>query len=199
MDPTPKKRRRGVKLTGSQLVDAMDAAISSVGSPELAILQILDHYDIDLDDLRGLLLGFYSSMKHIFGMRFIFRVIVLEKGLNLSFSNVKYGDIAPRVGLTTELAGNDMPIFHIHRARIPTPLFKDITGDVQVIMKQYGEPVRHGNAEARSRFLAPVSAQALGPVRQMLGVHISISYSIVPLLFLIWLFLILQSPSSLAA
>jgi hypothetical protein len=58
-DPPPRKRRRGeVMLTGgkldSELIDAMDAAVSSLGSTELAILQLLDHYDLDLDDLLGL-------------------------------------------------------------------------------------------------------------------------------------------------
>lgn len=80
-------------------------------------------------------------------------MILVEKGLNVSFSKVKYRDIAPRVGLKFELAGKDMPTFDIHRARIPTSLFKDIIGDLQVIMKQYGEPARHKNEEARSRFL----------------------------------------------
>jgi len=136
-DPPPRKRRRGeAKLTGGKLIDAMDAAISSLGSTELAILQLFDnHHDVDLDDLRCLL---------------------LDKGLNVSFSKVKYRDIASKVGLKFELGGRDMQTFDIHRARIPSPLFKDIIGDLQVIMKQYGEPARHKNVEARSRSLAPL-------------------------------------------
>ena len=63
MNAPPRKRRRGeAKLTGGKLVDAMDAAISSLGSTELAILQLFNHYDIDLDDLRCLLLGLYLFM-----------------------------------------------------------------------------------------------------------------------------------------
>ena len=50
-----------------------------------------------------------------------------------------------------------MKTFHNHRARIPTSLFKDIVADLEVTMKQYGEPVQHENEEARSTFLAPVS------------------------------------------
>ena len=91
---------------------------------------------------------------------------------------MKYRDIAPRVGLKFELAGEDMPTFDIHRARIPSSLFKDIIGDLQVIMKQYGEPTRHKNEEARSRFLAPVSAQGYYPTLHVFGAHASISYSI---------------------
>jgi hypothetical protein len=87
-----------------------------------------------------------------------FLITLADKGLNVSFSKVKYSDIAPRVGLKFELAGNDMPTFDIHRARIPTSLFGDIVLDLEVIMKQYGEPVRHKNEESRSRCLAPVSA-----------------------------------------
>jgi len=67
MNP-PRKRRRGeAKLTGGKLIDAMDAAISSLGSTELAVLQLFNHYDVDLDDLRRLLLGLYPSMNASLG------------------------------------------------------------------------------------------------------------------------------------
>jgi len=80
-----------------------------------------------------------------------------EKGLDVSFSKVKYREIAPRIGLDPAARGNDMKTFHIHRARIPTSLFKEIVADLEMTMKQYGEPIQHENEEARSRFLAPVS------------------------------------------
>ena len=105
-------------------------------------------------------------------------MILVDKGLNFSFSKVKYRDIAPRVGLKFELAGNDMQTFDIHRARILSSLFKDIIGDLQVVMKHYGEPARHKNEEARSRFLAPVSAQSYPLPLHVFGAHASISYSI---------------------
>jgi hypothetical protein len=70
---------------------------------------------------------------------------------------VKYRDIAPRVGLQSDLRGRDMLTFDIYRARIPNSLFRTIISDIQVMMKQYGDPVCHKNEEARSRFLAPVS------------------------------------------
>ena len=87
-------------------------------------------------------------------------MISSEKSLEVSFLKVKYRDIAPRVDLDPTLTGNDMPQFFIHRARIPTRLFKGIVLDLEVIMNQYGEPVNHKNMEARSRFLTPVSPLA---------------------------------------
>ena len=68
MEPPPRKRRRGeAKLTEGKIIDAMDAAISSLGSTELAILQLFNHYDLDLDDLRRLLLGLYPFINASLG------------------------------------------------------------------------------------------------------------------------------------
>lgn len=50
------------KLTGEKLIDAIDTAIYSLGSTDLAILQLFNHYDVDLHDLRFLLIGLYHSM-----------------------------------------------------------------------------------------------------------------------------------------
>jgi hypothetical protein len=60
---------------------------------------------------------------------------LVEKGLN-QFSTIKYCDIAPRVGLAPEAAGRDMKTFDIHRARIPTSMFKDIVQDLDIAMNQ---------------------------------------------------------------
>jgi hypothetical protein len=38
-------------------------------------------------------------------------------------------------------------------------MFKEIVQDLEIGMNQYGEPLNHSNMEARSRFLAPVSAR----------------------------------------
>ena len=66
--PPPRKRRRGeAKLTGDELIDVMDAAVSSLGSTELSILQLFNHYDVDFDDLRRLLSGLYPSMNASLG------------------------------------------------------------------------------------------------------------------------------------
>jgi len=105
---------------------------------------------------------------------------VTEKGVNLNFSEVSYHYIAPRVGLESTLAGYDMPTFGIHRARIPTYLFKSIVGDLEIVMNQYGEPRGHKNEEARSRFLAPVRSKNLLCCS---FTHASTSSSIARLLF----------------
>ena len=81
-----------------------------------------------------------------------------EKGPNVSFSEVEYLDIAPRVGLKPTLQGRDMKTFDIHRARILTSLFKEIVEDLDVAMYQYGGPDYHDNVEVMSKYLAPVSA-----------------------------------------
>ena len=100
---------------------------------------------------------------------------LLAKGLDISFSR----DIAPRVGLDPLLKGNDMQAFDIHCARIPTALFKARVEDLGIVMNQYGE---HKNEEARSMFLAPVSAQSASSVNLKLKSYFS-SFSIVSSLF----------------
>jgi len=51
-----------VELTSEdELVQALDSAISSQPSAELAVLHLLNVYDFDLDNLRRLLLGLFSS------------------------------------------------------------------------------------------------------------------------------------------
>jgi len=132
---TSKKRRGKVKVTDDRLIDALECAISTQGSAELAILHLFNSYDFHLADLQ---------------------LLLQEKGLDVSFSKVAYRDIAPRVGLDPLLKGNDMQAFDIHRARIPTSLFKAMVEDLGVVMNQYGEPRDHKNEEARSRFLAPL-------------------------------------------
>jgi len=53
------KRRRGeIELTSEELVQALDSAIPSQHTAELAVL---NGYDFDLDNLRRLLLGLFSS------------------------------------------------------------------------------------------------------------------------------------------
>lgn len=63
MPPKNKKRRRGeVELTSKdELLDALNSAVSSEKSAELAVLHLFKSYDFNLDDLRRLLLGLFSS------------------------------------------------------------------------------------------------------------------------------------------
>ena len=57
MPQTRKRRREDTKLAGDELFTAMDAKLSSLGDAGLAILELMDHYDVDLDDLRRFSLG----------------------------------------------------------------------------------------------------------------------------------------------
>ena len=57
------KRKRGdKKISKDQLPGALDVAVTSQGSAELAILYLFNRYDVDLDDLHTLLLGPYSFL-----------------------------------------------------------------------------------------------------------------------------------------
>lgn len=78
----------------------------------------------------------------------------LEKGLASSFSNVKYHEIAPFVGLEPTLRLRDAPTLEMHRARISNVLFKDIIGDIEIVMDHRW--ITRTRKEATSRFLAPV-------------------------------------------
>jgi hypothetical protein len=70
MNPPPRTRRRGgTNLAGYKINEKVDTSISSLGSVELAILYLLDHYDFDLSDLRDVLLRSYFPMKHMVRMR----------------------------------------------------------------------------------------------------------------------------------
>ena len=84
-----------------------------------------------------------------------------EDRIHVSFSNVKYGDIAPFVGLAASRRMNDIDTFELHRSRIPTALFKSVVEDINLMMTQYGPPGEHQTEEARSRFLSPVSTRQL--------------------------------------
>jgi len=107
----------------------------SQGTAELALIYIIYRYEFDLNALTTRL---------------------ADKGLDISFSRVEYNQIAKYVGLDPALSLRDAGSLEMHRARIPNALFKDIIGDIQIAMKQYGPPMDHHNEEARSRFLAPL-------------------------------------------
>ena len=63
---TSKKRRRGkAKVTDDKLIAALECAISTQGSAELAILHLFNSYDFHLADLQLLLRGSYSCLKRI--------------------------------------------------------------------------------------------------------------------------------------
>jgi len=149
MDRAPKKRRCGeVKhLTSTEVYSALQSAITSQGSAELAILYLFDHYHFDPDLLKA----------HL-----------QETGLQVSFSKVTYSKVAPFVGLNPTLSFRDVSTFQLHRARIPTSLFKEIVEDMQIAMHQYGPPIDHKNVQARSRFLAPIFNRTVAQFKLLL-------------------------------
>ena len=64
--------------------------------------------------------------------------------------------MAPFVGLDPDKMMEDITTFDLYRSRIPTPLFKSIVQDMDVLLSQYGPPAEHETEEATSRFFAPV-------------------------------------------
>ena len=54
--------------------------------------------------------------------------------MNVSFSNVKFIDIAPFVNLDYIRNLGDAPLFDLRRSRIPTELFKDIVSDMDILL-----------------------------------------------------------------
>ncbi|KAN0137008.1 hypothetical protein V8E53_005005, partial [Lactarius tabidus] len=49
-----------------------------------------------------------------------------------------YSKIAQAVGLNPLYGYSDVPLFDLHRSRIPTTLFKDIVTDIDALSIQYG-------------------------------------------------------------
>jgi hypothetical protein len=76
----------------------------------------------------------------------------------VSFSKVRYVDIAPSVGLDPYLDGTDIPTFEMSCARLPNVIFSIIIDDLQRLEAQYGRVENHMNEEARSRYLSGVGS-----------------------------------------
>ena len=84
-----------------------------------------------------------------------------EDRIDVSFSKVKYISMASFVGLDTGLKQSDINTFELHHSHIPTALFQSIVQDIDIMLVQYGPPIEHEMAEARSQFLFPVGASQL--------------------------------------
>src|SRR5438876_858157 len=76
----------------------------------------------------------------------------------MSFSNVKYDEIAAYVWLDPNAEGSDIRPLETFRSRIPKNIFRNICIDVDKAMVQYGRMESHETEEARSRFIASVSS-----------------------------------------
>ena len=80
--------------------------------------------------------------------------LLLENNLDVSFSKVKYIDIAPKVGLDPGREGDDIPKFEIFCARLPNSVFSKILVDLQDFEWQYGPLSKHDDEEARACYLS---------------------------------------------
>ena len=136
----------------------LSSSIADHESAEVALLHIMEKYDFHLSHLQEILTGwsFILSSRKLNGS-----VSSPEQGLDVSFSNIKYEDIASFVGLEPWHEFSDVKTFELHRARIPDTLFKDVLQDMDIMQMQYGPPNVHKTEEARSRFLAPVNITPL--------------------------------------
>ena len=153
------KRKRSEKLSLGDIKSKLHLAIgSNRTTAEIAILHLMEKFDFDFKELKHSLTGvtLTSALVNQGSTH-----TLSEQGLNISFSNVKYIDIAPFIGLDPIRNLGDAPSFTLRRSRIPTALFRDIVGDMDVLLIQYGSMQSHTMEEARSRFLAPVSTLAL--------------------------------------
>src|SRR5947207_13728758 len=85
-------------------------------------------------------------------------MIYIENNLEVSFSKVKYEDIAPKVGLDPIVEGDDIPLFEMCHCRLTNGTFSQIVRDLRVFSAQYGPMSKHKNEEARARYLSGVSS-----------------------------------------
>ncbi|KAI9465896.1 hypothetical protein BJY52DRAFT_1243348 [Lactarius psammicola] len=77
-----------------------------------------------------------------------------EMGLNASFSNVKYMDIVPFIGLDPLRNFNDATLLDLRHTVV----------DMDVLLTQYGIPQCHPTEEAGSRFLTPIFNRLVAPL-----------------------------------
>lgn len=82
--------------------------------------------------------------------------IITDRGLEISFSNVKFDTMASRAGLQKHRELQDLDHFTIHRARLPNALFTQIMDDIQNGIYNYGVFQDHENEEATSRLIEAV-------------------------------------------
>jgi len=132
-------RRSDFQTLGyAELKDVFEATLRMEGSTEAAVTRLMSLYNFEI-----------TTMK----------TILAEKGLFLDFSRASYVTMARKVGLDASFSLQDTPTFPLHRARIPTPIFKEIVGDVEQAVKQYGMPHEQDNEPTRSRFIASIFAR----------------------------------------
>ncbi|KZT51840.1 hypothetical protein CALCODRAFT_487590 [Calocera cornea HHB12733] len=136
---TARIRRNGFQtLAYAELKDVFEATLRMEGSAEAAVTRLMCLYNFEVG---------------------VMKTILAERGLFLDFSRATYASLARKVGLDASFSMQDTPTFPLHRARIPTSLFKEIVGDIEMAVKQYGLPHELDNEPTRSRFIASIFAR----------------------------------------
>jgi hypothetical protein len=142
----------------SVLAKVMKANINF--SVEEAFVYIFDRYTFDFDALMKCINGPYIPRplpETLSRSSFLHISMISVISLNVNFSNVKYKDIAPMVGLDPDQRLKDVGGFSVDRARITNDLFKRIIDKIDFRYWLLGPPYTHENEVTRSRLMAPVS------------------------------------------
>ena len=124
----------------------------------MAILHLMNAYHFRPSLLQDILNGLCINIFSMFAEGgSILQSSHSEQGLQVNFSNVRYRDIAPFIGLDHLKVFCDAETFELHRSHIPTQLLKCIVQDLDMMLTQYGPLDAHQTEQTRSRFLSPVS------------------------------------------
>ncbi|KAF7976819.1 hypothetical protein HWV62_5496 [Athelia sp. TMB] len=132
------KRKR--ELADDQRTDSLEELLSALKTPDSAaraFRYIMNAHDIDLDKL-------------------LLEQLLREPRTTPTPPTANYADIAPALGLDPARGAHDIPYSALPRARVPTPLFREIVRGIDAAQAQLGPPTEHHTAAARARFLAPI-------------------------------------------
>ena len=143
-------------LPAEGLVQEVSKMVHDKDRAELMILDLMREYSFSFPRLKELLRGKFEYPR-VTLLNYIRLIVAAENNLEVSFSKVKYKDIAPRLGLDPLQRGSDICPFDMFRARLPNVVFNKIAEDLRVFSAQYGNMDEHENEEARARFLSAVS------------------------------------------
>ncbi|KAI9772380.1 MAG: hypothetical protein M1839_002459 [Geoglossum umbratile] len=146
LDPPPTKQRSDSQgsqksLSGEDLIIQVSRMVKDRARAELIALELMEEYNFDFHEFKRLL---------------------KDNNLEVSFSRVRYQDIAPKVGLQPYSDGLDIPTFPIFQARLSNDLFRKILEDIQLFTYQYRPLPLHDTEEARSRFLSAYFNRIVG-------------------------------------
>jgi hypothetical protein len=123
-------------ISKEDIFNEIDKAMNFKGATvEMALLYLMRKYTFDLEALLKSFKGSSSPSPHHVAISIPHRnchtyiPVILVKRLNVSFSNVKFDQIAPLVGLDPREELYDVKFFEVHRARITDELFLQILKD----------------------------------------------------------------------